>query len=85
MVSSSCLRAQASESRYVRRVKALVNAYLVPLQSSQLLSGAETAAIFHGLTDIRDVHAKLNTVIQAASEDDNVGSGVAAVANEFMM
>lgn len=76
---------QTSESRYLKKLRAIVNAYLVQLRDNRLLTAGEITTIFRGLSDMRDVHAKLNGVLQAASEDDNVTKGVAIVANEFTL
>lgn len=74
---------QASEGRYVKRLRALIAAYLQPLHDARVLTAGELGAIFRGVTDMRDVHSKLNGVIQAASEDDSVSNGIDVVANEF--
>ena len=73
----------SSESTYVKRLKAICNAYLRPLSESRALSNGEVNAIFRGLSDLREVHTRLSGVIQAASDDDDVGAGVAAVAAEL--
>lgn len=78
-------RVQTSESKYVKKLKAILNAYLSPLRDSRVLTSGEVAAIFRCIPDMKEVHNKLNGVIQTGSEDDNVLNGVAVVANEFML
>lgn len=74
-----------SESRYLKKLRAIVNAYMTPLREGRLLTAGEMSTIFRGMSDMRDVHSKLNGVIQTASEDDNVTKGVAIAANEFVL
>jgi len=78
-------RVQTSEAKYVKKLKATINAFMVPLHDARVLTASELGAVFRGLTDMRDVHSKLNSVIQAAGEDDNVANGIAVVANEFSL
>lgn len=76
---------QASEARYVKRVKALLNAYATPLRDNKLITLQESTSIFRCLADIRDVHTRLATVLAGAADtaEDDVASAVKAVAAEF--
>lgn len=73
----------ATEGKFVRTVRATVNAFLIPLRDSHVLSAGEFTTVFRSLEDIKNVHGKLHGVIQTAADDDNVASAVSTIANEF--
>lgn len=75
----------SSESRYVKKLRSLLNAYVIPLQNQHVFSPAEHATIFRSLQDMRDVHNQINLVLQKASEDENVINGVVAISKEFAL
>ena len=76
---------QMSENKYMKKLKAIILAYQTPVKDARILTDGEAGSIFRGLTDMRDVHTRLNSVIQAASDDDGVASGMAVLANEFSL
>lgn len=73
----------ATEGKFVRTVRATVNAFLIPLRDSHVLSAGEFTTVFRSLEDIKNVHGKLHGVIQTAADDDNVASAISTIANEF--
>jgi hypothetical protein len=107
---------QTTETRYVKKLKATVSAYLIPLEENNILNArevrfyrrigalatrgqrrtrphlpplpalhAQIAAIFRSFVLLRDVHMKLNEVVQAAAEEDHAAQGVALLANELLL
>lgn len=73
----------ATEGKFVRTVRATVNAFFIPLRDSHVLSAGEFTTVFRSLEDIKNVHGKLHGVIQTAADDDNVASAISTIANEF--
>ena len=45
----------------------------------------QVSTIFRSFVLLRDVHAKLNEVIQAAAEEDHAADGVSLLANELLL
>lgn len=73
----------ASEGKYLKKLKSLAQAYMIPLNDARVLTAGELTAIFRGLVDMANVHAKLAGVLVSAAEEDNVAQGMAIVSDEF--
>lgn len=56
---------------------------MIPLNDARVLTAGELSAVFRGLVDMANVHAKLAGILAAAAEEDNVAQGMAVVSDEF--
>lgn len=72
-----------SENKYAKKLKSIINAYQLAITDARVLTSGEATGIFREMTSMRDVHTRLNSVIQAASDDESVSNGMAVLANEF--
>lgn len=67
----------------MKKLKALAQAYMIPLHEARVLTAGELSSVFRGLVDMVNVHAKLSGILAAAAEEDNVAQGMAIVSDEF--
>ena len=75
---------QASEVKYVRSLRLVVNVFMEPLRQQAAVSQPELHLIFRTWHSIRDIHTDMQSVFTAASGEDSINSALEMVAAEIV-